>query len=1052
MTNPSSPLPLLFLDSNPDGRPCFMRSWEMPQLTSLNKLPPHATLYPFPNAEAALRLERSTSPWFLSLDGTWDFQIKSRPEEVTSETLQNNKWTPIAVPGNWTMQGFGRPHYTNVVMPFPNLPPDVPDENPTGIYHRSFTVPTSWQDRRVVLHFGGCEGALYVYVNGQPVGLSKDARTPAEFDISGLVNFSGENHLHCVVTQWSDASFVEDQDHWWQAGLQREVFLYATGTPHIQDVYAVGEVDGKLKVTVKVGFYTERFDAWAVELQLFDPAGKPALKEPLVSQCGEPKSAWGQPIYPKTEVHFETVVRMPKLWSAETPNLYTLVVSLTSASESTTRGDSTVVPIGFRTIEIRDRKLLINGQRVLIKGVNYHDHHDTLGKALPRETMEADIRLMKQFNVNAIRTSHYPKDPFFYDLCDLYGLYVVDEANIESHAYYQEINSDPRYTNHFVERVRAMVERDKNHPSVIFWSLGNESGYGSNHAAAAGYARHADPSRPLHYEGAIGWGQQSRGWDGGHPATDVVCPMYPQIHALIQWSQESTDFRPLIMCEYSHCMGNSNGSLADYFAAFDKYPGLQGGYLWEWLDHGIQKTTPNGTPYWAYGGDFGDVPNDVNFCTDGIVWPDRTPHPALYEFKYLAQPVKVESVDLSRGKLRIFNCQDFTSLSWLRGEWELTDDGVIVQKGKLPALKIAPGKALEVELPLKQTDGEAFLILRFFQRKATLWAPAGHAVAWAQLAVERSQLSAVSHSRSAGSVQPSTMTVEESESTITLSVGAVRAVFDRVTGRLLEYGQGQNLLVQGPALNVWRAATDNDGLKLWVDQPGEAWKALPRWLGLGLHQVEYSLVSVQVVDRHGASPTIEVIERVSGRKQWDDFVHMARYSLLPSGELQVENTVHLGEAMVDIPRVGVTLALVPDLELLTWFGRGPWENYCDRKASAMIGLYQSSVTEQYVPYIMPQENGHHSDVRWLSLTDASGRGLKVVGAPTLEFNTSHFSNTDLFIAHHTPDLKPRQEVILNLDAAQRGLGTASCGPDTLEQYQIRNREYNLTYRCGVKEG
>jgi beta-galactosidase len=1008
-------------------------TWEMPQLTSINKLPPRATLIPYGDSEQALAMDREASPWFQSLNGSWDFQILTRPEEATEEALKAKKWAPIQVPGSWTMQGFGKPHYTNVVMPFPNLPPDVPDDNPTGVYRRSFQVPGSWQGRRVLLHFGGCEGALYIYVNGQALGMNKDARTTAEFDLSERVKYGEENELVCVVTRWSDATFIEDQDHWWHSGIQREVFIYSTTRPQIEDVYARSELSAdfkqaQLKLTVKVGFPGETYGSeYILEAQLFDGEGKPVFKEALKASQA-PHRYWWEAVEPRTNVELEGVVRNPKLWTHETPNLYTITVTLKGPNGE----EVTATRFGFRKIEVRDRMLLINGQRVLIKGVNYHDHDDTTGKAISRETMENDLRVMKQFNVNAVRTSHYPKDEYWYDLCDRYGVYLVDEANIESHAFYKEICQDPRYTNHFVERVRAMVERDKNHPSVIFWSLGNESGYGANHDAAAGYARRADPTRPLHYEGAIA-ARTTEGWHSGEHASDIICPMYPQIKDIIAWSEEGKGWRPLIMCEYSHTMGNSNGSLSDYFAAFAKYPGLQGGYLWEWLDHGIRQTAPNGKTYWAYGGDFGDVPNDANFVTDGIVWPDRTAHPGLYEFKYLASPVKVEGIDLASGKVRITSRQYFTSLDWLCGEWELLVDGLPDQTGKLPALKIAPGESLDVDLGLKALpQGECFLNFYFYQRKDTLWAPAGHEVAWEQLALPSVVPAGVT--APTGSVE-----VSGDKRSIRLEAAGFRAVFDQATGLLSEFGGDNNLVSGGPQLNVWRAGTDNDGIKLMLG-PG---KPLHRWLEEKLDQVEQRLESIRLIE--GELPTVEVVRKASGRGKWDDFTHTARYTLTQEGELRIENRVQIGNDLTDIPRVGVSMALLPELDNLEWYGRGPWENYTDRKASAMVGRYGGAVSEYFVPYIMPQENGHKTDVRWLKLSSPSGKGLLVQAEGTLEFNASHFTDNDLYACTHTFELNPRKEVILNLDAAQRGLGTGSCGPDTLEQYQLREKEYRFSF-------
>lgn len=1054
MTKTSPTLPLLHLSN--------AKTWEMPQLPGLNRLPARATLYPYPSPELALSMDRDKSPWYLSLNGQWDFKIKTRPEEVTEAEVKPGDWSPIQVPGNWTMQGvdkdhpYGKPHYTNVVMPFPNIPPDVPDQNPTGIYRREFHLPSDWRDRRVVLHFGGCEGALYVYVNAQPVGMNKDARTPAEFDITDLVEYDRPNELLAAVVQWSDASFIEDQDHWWQAGIQREVYLYSTGIPHIQDIFAIGDLSenfsqGLLRLTCKVGISAERPVGCSLEVQLFDPQQHPVLKKPEKIQLAKKFETHGVHPQPVNETYLEEIIPAPELWSAETPQLYTLVVTLRTPQGE----ESTGCQVGFRKIEIRDRMLLINGKSVMIKGVNYHDHDDTTGKYVSRDTMEKDVFLMKQFNVNSVRTSHYPKDAYFMDLCDRYGLYVIDEANIESHAYYPDLCRDPRYTHAFVERVRNMVERDKNHPCVILWSLGNESGYGPNHDAAAGWVRGADPSRPLHYEGAISsWGGE--GWDGGSRVSDVVCPMYPQIKDIIRWALDDKGHRPMILCEYSHTMGNSNGSLSDYWQAFEKYPGLQGGFLWEWIDHGIRKLDENGRPYWAYGGDFGDEPNDANFCTDGIVWPDRTPHPALSEFKKLVQPVHVEVVDLARGMVRIINKCDFTSLGWLRGTWELTRAGERIRSGKLPALNIPPGKSIEATLPIVANspqlsspkgrrsawnEGEYFLNFHFYQREDTPWAPAGYEVGWEQLALpfKKPRLKRPSLRLTS----PTSITSGESPRTITLCAGDVCAVFDKATGTLIEYGPaGTNLIQRGPLLNVWRAATDNDGIKLMSEQE---WKALPRWLSLGLNNVRHSLVNIQLIQVKGRLPEVEISHRASGRDLWDDFYHTQCFSLLPSGELYIENEVCLGEGVTDLPRVGVNLILVPGLEQLEWYGRGPWENYSDRKASALLALYHSTVSDQYVPYIMPQEHGHKTDVRWLSLQDEKGIGLKVIGYPKLEFSASHFSDNDLFNAKHTYDLHPRPEVILNLDTAMRGLGTASCGPDTLEQYRLLDKEYKFAY-------
>jgi beta-galactosidase len=998
-------------------------TWQMPELTGLHKLPAHAS---FQREHARL-----------DLNGTWDFQIKQNPAQVNETDIAQTAWSSITVPGNWTMQGFGLPHYTNITMPFTNQPPSVPDQNPTGIYRRQFGVPADWAGQRMVLHFGGCDGALYVYLNGQPIGLSKDARSPAEFDVSRHVRLDAINELIVMVVQWSDASFVEDQDHWWQAGIQRDVFLYITPKSYIQDVFAIGDLSadfeqGLLDVTVKLAIESETKqpipEDYSLVLELIDAAGTSITS---LTADGNPSR---QVRYPYHTLKLQTTIPEPHFWSAESPYLYTLSVTL-----KTPVGEEQVsLRIGFRSIRIANRELLINGKAVMIKGVNRHDHSDITGSAVSHADMETDIRVMKQFNINAVRTSHYPPDPYWLDLCDQYGLYVIDEANIESHAYHETCR-DTRYTFAFVERVRNMVERDKNHPSVIFWSLGNETGYGPNHDAAAGWVRGADRSRLLHYEGALSpWvGDIIYSADAGIRVTDVISPMYANIDDIIGWAKAEIGDRPLILCEYSHAMGNSNGSLADYWAAFETYHGLQGGFIWEWIDHGIRQVDATGKTYWAYGGDFGDVPNDYNFCADGLVWPDRTPHPGLYEYKYLIQPVSAKLVE--NQVIRVTNKQDFIDLDWLEGHWELTVDGVPVQSGILPPLNIKPGESLDIPalFTVENRQGDVFLNLRFFQRQATLWAESRHEVAWVQLPVAVTPYQSID-------AAASPVEMHEDQNVITFQTGSTQIVFSKSDGALVEFSNGGcHVIHRGPALNVWRAATDNDGLRL--APPGSRNKALDHWKALGLSHVKEQFVSLH----HVAPNTIEVIHSASGRGTPDDFLHSTRYEVFASGVLQVTHKIQVAADICDLPRVGMSLVLALEYDTLEWFGRGPWENYSDRKASAMVGLYQSTVADQYVPYILPQSHGNKCDVRWLTLKNSAGHGLKVEGAPTLNFSASHFTENDLFEALHTNDLVPRQEVILNLDYQQRGLGTASCGPDVLPQYQLTSSEYLLSYRMQI---
>ncbi len=1039
-----------------------LKSWIAPECVAINRLPMRATLYPFPPDASGPMFDRASSPWFQDLNGQWQFRMAACPEEVSREdvALETDRagWGHVAVPGNWTLQGYGHPHYTNVQMPFADEPPFVPDANPTGIYATRVVVPAAWGGRRVVVHFGGAESVLYLYVNGQPVGMGKDSRLPNEFDLTPFVTCGRENLLVAVVVKWSDATFIEDQDQWWMGGLHREVYLYTTGRDAwLEDVFAEGRLendytDGRLRLTVKTGFARQPQEGWRIEAQLHDPDGKKVGQRSF--HAAVPVGAPGS--WPRLQAEFDEPVPAPRLWSAELPYLYRVAVTLFDPQGRAT--ETTALSVGFRSVEVRDRKLLVNGRRVFIKGVNRHDHHDTKGKALDYETMRLDAVTMKRFNVNAVRCSHYPNDPRWLDLCDELGFYVIDEANLEAHAFYHQMCRDRRYASAFLERAVRMVERDKNHPGVILWSLGNESGHGPNHDAMAGWIRRYDPSRPLHYEPGV-W-QQGQAeppvgirYDTGHTVTDIVCPMYHTIDDLVTWAtnkKHPDQRRPFILCEYSHAMGNSNGSLADYWDAFEKYPGLQGGFIWEWIDHGLKRCTPGGREYWAYGGDFGDEPNDANFVCDGLVWPDRNPHPGLYEFKYLAQPVRTGRYDAKARTLEILNRQDFDTLAWVRGSWELKINGHILAAGELPRLMVAAGHQEKVRLRLPDyknagdvPGGEVFLNVRFRAAHATAWCDAGHEVGHGQIALGKTR------KRPEGKIAATTDALsvrEHGDGTVTIHNAAVTLGLSMEEGRIasLRGPGGEELLVSGPRLQVWRGATDNDGIKLQTDPT----RPLGKWLAQGLDKLAVRCVSARIKRRRGEDGAITFsFEHVGACAASPRAVrHRCDYTLRPDGCLWAENVFDVDDAVPDLPRLGVVLVLRAGLENLRWFGRGPQENYPDRQRSSPVDLYADTVTGQYVPYIMPQEHGHHTDVRWLSLDD--GRTGLRVAAPrgeTLGFSASHHTADDLFAARHTTDLEPRLETVLNLDCLHRGLGTASCGPDALERYRIAPGRYVWSY-------
>jgi beta-galactosidase/beta-glucuronidase len=1054
--------------------------WENPQIIGLNKLPAHVPLIPYPDETSALAGHREHSPYFEPLNGCWKFELVANPHAAPGGFHQPDfdaaGWTEIEVPGHWMLQGYDdRPIYTNHKLPIPPEPPQVPQEdNPTGLYRRTFTLPETWQGRRVIICFDGVDSAFYLWVNGQKVGYSQGSRLPAEFELTPYLR-SGENTMAVMVIRWSDGSYLEDQDHWWLAGIYRDVYLYAIPEMHVFDIFARTELDAAYRhATLKVRARIDHQDplpraagdeqrlvttlpGYRVELSLFDAAGQAVFDKPA-----------SQPIqfsdWTLTKADFVQPVTNPHLWSAETPCLYTLVLALKNEYGGTIEAQRG--RIGFRQVEINGRELLINGRPVIFKGVNRHDHDDRRGKAVTLESMLADVTLMKQFNFNAVRTVHYPNDSRFYDLCDEYGLYVIDEANVESHAHYNRLAHDPRWTAAFLERGQRMVERDKNHPSVIIWSLGNESGYGPNHDAMAGWIRGYDPTRPVHYEGATSQfsvltnaetmeydhnpdaaGEEAarrRSWQTGQLASDLCSTMYPTVDHIIAYAQDPANTRPLIMCEFAHSMGNSTGNLKEYWQAVETYHGLQGGFIWDWVDQGLLKVDEQGREYWAYGGDFGDEINDRNFCINGLIWPDRTPHPAMHECKKIFQPVAVKARDLAEGQIEIINKQDFADLSGLVGFWELAVDGKILQQGELPPLDIPPGSSRTITLALQKPallpGAECFLMVRFRLAEDAVWTGRGHEVAWEQFQtpygtpaptpVKLAQMPALQLAET-----PESATITGQDFAVTL---------DKVAGQLSSLlFRGVELLAHGPRLNIWRAPTDNDGLKAYPDRPG---KLLAEWLAAGLDRLELrsNVVSLRQLNPQVVRFVVETVAQAEGCPV--AFEQRQTYTVYGSGDILIDNVITAGQTLPPLPRVGLTMQLPAGFEQFTWYGRGPHENYVDRNAGAAVGLYHSSVAEQYVPYIMPQENGNKTEVRWLTLTNGTGIGLLATGRPPLEASASHCTADDLYRAFHTNELARREEVILNLDYKQCGLGGASCGPGTLPQYLIQTGTFEFTVR------
>jgi beta-galactosidase len=968
-------------------------------------------------------------PWFRALDGRWSFTLAPRPDAVpdgfTAPDFDDSDWTLVDVPGCWTMQGFDRPIYTNVAMPFRGFPPRVPDDNPTGCYRTSFEVPREWAGRRVVLHVGGAESAMRVWIDDVEIGTSKDSRLEAEFDITKVASGGGSHVLAIEVVRWSDGSYVEDQDEWWHAGIHREVFLYSTPATFLADVHVQASLTpdlatGTLDVRAEVAFDdAERADGWVVAIRCEDARGNAVTPTELRADVPRTRQAY---LFAGHMVRLHADVEHVAPWSAESPTRYRLQIALLDPQG--TLHDTAVVWIGFRRVEIKGRAFLVNGTAVLFRGVNRHDFDPDTGRVVTVEQMRADIVLMKQFGFNAVRTSHAPNDPRFYDLCDELGMYVVDEANIEAHAFIFSLCDDPRYVNAWIDRGARMVQRDKNHPSIVMWSLGNESGHGAAHDALAAWIRRYDPTRPLHYEGAI-FGT----WDAPQRVTDVLCPMYPEIADIVRWAERGeAPEMPLIMCEYSHAMGNSNGCLAEYWDAIERYDGLQGGFIWEFWDHGLRQTLPDRTTRFAYGGDFGDDPNDVNFCIDGVVWPDRTPKPALLEHKHLACPIRLRASQgsLKRGVVRLRNVQHFADVSWLRARYEITIEGEVVQHGALRLPPIAPGETENVEIaglnPEAAPGEEAFLTVHVETAAALPWAPEGFEVGWQQVALPTRRKRRAPSTRS-----------ERERVSVELDTEA-----GLLTGILFD---GVVLLTSPPTLSTWRAPTDNDGLKL---APNQELKPLGRWRSWGLDRLEREVTRVRT-KQSSDGQTMTVRARYAGTDADAPILQNTSYEWDRSGTVTVTEDIRVPKELEDLPRLGLAFELPPLLEHLIWFGRGPQETYPDRAHGGAVGRYSATVSDQYVPYVMPQEHGGHTDTRWFALHDGNGRGLHVGATTPFHFSASHFTASDLTAATHDVELQPRREVFVHVDVAHRGLGTLSCGPDTLPEYRIGPGRYRFTW-------
>lgn len=1027
-----------------------------PDLLALGRLPARANLMVFPDSKA---LKLDESPWRKGLDGTWRFQLVSSPERAPADwmtdTARDAPWRDIRVPGVWTRQNTGDlPHYTNWRMPFDCAkPPEVPAENPTGLYRTDFDLPKDWSDRQTVLHIGGFESLVLVWCNGRFVGMGKDSRLPSEFDLSDAVQ-TGSNQLAVMVIRWCDATWIEDQDHWHHGGLHRSVYLEARGQTPIRDLVVDTDYDaerrsGEARVKVVVEGPSDTHRARLI-LEDADGEIRHRSAERSIEQFDttQPDGAqWAQSYtFMGYAAEFEISLADASPWSAETPTRYRLITELLDSKGKVCEAHETW--IGFTRIETGGRRLRVNGQPVVLIGVNRHDHHPENGKTCSEEEIRADLVAMKRHNINAIRTAHYPNDPVLLDLADELGFYVIDEANVECHARWSQIAHDPRYFSAMTDRVLRMIARDRNHPCIIGWSLGNEAGHGPVHDATATVVRQIDPGRFVHYEGAVSsrfsfpFGKSPDTTQKAPPeeelvASDVLCPMYTSSDDVADWAiwAEATgrDDRPLILCEFSHAMGNSNGSIADYVDAFYAQAALAGGFVWDWRDQGLAETDAQGRAYWAYGGHFGDEPNDANFCINGLVGPDGTPHPALREYMWAARPVTAEFDDA--GQLVVRNRRVFTDSSDLEMHWVLLRDGVLAEDGTMRPV-LAPGEAKRLE-PFLPSDldprAEWHLTITWMLRKDTDWADAGYILAWDQLALNVPDRAAPARFALSTSHAPPF----QSQS---VTHGGMGVRFDADGALQSILADGAPALASPVTACVWRAPTDNDGGK-----PGARALFANRtrdWVRLGLNDLR----SGSTVLKTWSSPEGLVQEVERGWKGSGDAALKHKTQIqFAEGALIFDETLIVPEAWEDIPRIGVRFEVDAAYDQMEWLGLGPDESYPDRKGAQTFGVWTASVAEQYHPYVRPQEHGAHEDTHWFRLHKDDGTGLEIVLSMPLSVTVRPHHDVDLNAAETLAQLETRGTSEVHIDAAIRGLGTAACGPDTRPKFRVGPGTYQFRW-------
>ncbi|WP_066250039.1 beta-galactosidase subunit alpha [Neobacillus drentensis] len=999
-----------------------IKRWEDIHTDEINRMPARAHFNSFPNREAAETQDASHAHYYQKLNGTWKFMFleapEYSPEGFFQEALDTTDWDEIKVPGNWQLQGYGKMHYSDLWYNFPIIPPRVPTDNPTGIYRREFELDRSLEGEQLILKFNGVDSAYELYINGEFAGYSKGARIQAEFDITSLCR-QGKNNLTCRVFQWSDGTYLEDQDMWWLSGIFRDVELYTRPTVGLYDYSVNTELDSDYQnATLSVSVNLTEQCGQTISYELIHPNGEQIFSEE--KKAGEP---------------FSKFVEAPLKWSAEEPNLYLLYMTVKDADGKTIEIISQHV--GFRSIVVSGETFLVNGVAIKFKGVNRHDYNPKTGRVVTKQEIERDIITMKRNNINAVRTAHYPNSYFLYDLCDQYGLYVIDETDLECHGFeltgkYDWISNDPEWELAYVSRLERMIERDKNHPSIIMWSLGNESAFGHNFRAMAKRAKEMDPTRLVHYEG-----------DFEAEVTDVYSTMYTWLEHKEKLTMDQViekSAKPHILCEYAHAMGNGPGNLKDYQDLFYKYDKLQGGFIWEWFDHGIETVAEDGTVYYRYGGDFGDDPTNGNFCIDGLIMPDGTPSPALSEYKKVVEPVQTEGVDIEKGIFKLINRYDFLSLDHLELTCSLFEDDTQLESFKVDLPKISGRETVEIHLPIGQeiekiSGANYYFVFSYTLKQDAVWAAKGHELANASFVLPGKEKLPKVHAD--GELQ-----LVKEGAYVTVSGTDFTVTFDSVKGAITKVTRnGKVQIEKGPQFNFWRAPIDNDmyyvadyrtkyfmhlGHEIVEDARWELKEGVFEWQTDALYGTTNSSWYYQLQYHYSIYPDGDIVCRIDG---------------IASG--MKEN------APVMIPRLGVNMRLTKEFTDTQWRGRGPGESYVDSKQANHFGVYAKTVDELFTNYVKPQENGNRSDCDWVSLSDNQSNGLIFIADDKFDFSASTFEVSDLELAKHTVDLKPRDYVVLNIDYKQNGLGSNSCGQDQLEKYRCKFEDFSLSFRISA---